>query len=225
MPEEDRAGVADLRQQIARARRPRARGAPARCGWRSRRLRRGRARGSARRAGAATRAMIFARGIVGSSCRRCWPRPRRAGRVRRKQDRLRHLVVLGLREQIHRDPVRIGAAVGDHQDLRRAGDHVDADRAEHAPLGRGDVGVAGADDLVDLRDRRRAVGERRDRLRAADREARGRRRRAPRRRAPARCFRRRASGTTMTISRTPATLAGSAFISTDDGYAALPPGT
>src|SRR5688500_14775377 len=29
----------------------------------------------------------------------------------------------------------------------------------------------------------------------------------------------------MTSSRTPATLAGTAFISTDDGYAALPPGT
>lgn len=32
-------------------------------------------------------------------------------------------------------------------------------------------------------------------------------------------------GTTITISFTPATRAGIAFISTDDGYAALPPGT
>ena len=32
-------------------------------------------------------------------------------------------------------------------------------------------------------------------------------------------------GATMTISPTPATFAGSAFISTLDGYAALPPGT
>ena len=32
-------------------------------------------------------------------------------------------------------------------------------------------------------------------------------------------------GTTITISFTPATCAGIAFISTDDGYAALPPGT
>lgn len=32
-------------------------------------------------------------------------------------------------------------------------------------------------------------------------------------------------GVTMTSSCTPATLAGMAFISTDDGYAALPPGT
>jgi hypothetical protein len=33
------------------------------------------------------------------------------------------------------------------------------------------------------------------------------------------------AGTTITISRTPATCAGIAPISTDDGYAALPPGT
>ena len=32
-------------------------------------------------------------------------------------------------------------------------------------------------------------------------------------------------GTTITISATPATCAGMAFISTDEGYAALPPGT
>ena len=32
-------------------------------------------------------------------------------------------------------------------------------------------------------------------------------------------------GTTATISRTPATIAGTAFITTDDGYEAFPPGT
>ena len=42
--------------------------------------------------------------------------------------------------------------------------------AEHAPLRRGDVGVAGTDDLVDRGHGRGAVGERADRLRAADRE-------------------------------------------------------
>ena len=40
--------------------------------------------------------------------------------------------------------------------------------AAHEALGGGDVGVAGPHDLVDRRDRPRAVGERRDRLRAAD---------------------------------------------------------
>ncbi len=78
--------------------------------------------------------------------------------------------MLGLREQVHRDPVGVGLAVADDQDLRRAGDHVDADGAEHQPLGGGDVDVARADDLVDRGHGLGAVGERRDRLRAADRE-------------------------------------------------------
>src|SRR3712207_6048483 len=42
------------------------------------------------------------------------------------------------------------------------------DMTEHAPLGRRHVGVAGSDDLSDGRDALRAIGERRDRLRAAD---------------------------------------------------------
>ena len=58
--------------------------------------------------------------------------------------------------------------VGDDQDLRWAGDHVDADPAKDPPLGRRDIGVAGSDDLVDRLDRRRSIGERRDRLCAAD---------------------------------------------------------
>ncbi len=58
--------------------------------------------------------------------------------------------------------------VGEDQHLRRARDHVDADLAEHQPLGRRHIGVAGPDDLGDRRDGRRAIGERRHRLRAAD---------------------------------------------------------
>ena len=76
--------------------------------------------------------------------------------------------MLGLRQQIGRDPAGIAGVVGDDQHFGRAGDHVDADLAEHQPLGRGDIGVAGADDLRHRRDRRGAVGERRHRLRAAD---------------------------------------------------------
>ena len=90
--------------------------------------------------------------------------------ARRQQHRLRQFVVLGLREEIHRHPVRARAVVGDDENLRWTGDHVDADQAEHAALGRGDIGIAGADDLVDRRQRGRAVGERADRLRAADGE-------------------------------------------------------
>ena len=76
--------------------------------------------------------------------------------------------MLGLRQQIGGDPVGIAGVVGDDEHFRGAGDHVDADLAEHLPLGRGDIGIAGADDFRDRRDRRRAIGERRHRLRAAD---------------------------------------------------------
>ena len=81
---------------------------------------------------------------------------------------LGRLVVLGLRQQIGGDPGRIVVPVGDDEDFRRPGDHVDPDPAEDPPLGRRDIGVARADDLVDRRDRRGAVGQRRDRLRPAD---------------------------------------------------------
>ena len=90
--------------------------------------------------------------------------------VRADQDRLRVLVVLGLRKQVHGDPVRIGPAVADHQDLRGAGDHVDADLAEHHALGGGDIDIAGPDDLVDRRHGLGAVGQRGHRLGAADGE-------------------------------------------------------
>ena len=70
-------------------------------------------------------------------------------RVGRDEQRLRHLVVLGLREQIQRDPVRIGRRIGNDQHLRDAGDHVDADGAEDATLGGRDVGIARSADLVD----------------------------------------------------------------------------
>ena len=69
--------------------------------------------------------------------------------------------------------------------LRRAGHHVDADLAEHLALGGGDIGVAGADDLGDRRDGLGAVGERGDRLRAADAIDLARRRRAAPPPAPA----------------------------------------
>ncbi|MCY1526775.1 hypothetical protein D9M68_618150 [compost metagenome] len=96
--------------------------------------------------------------------------PVEEGRVRADQDRLGVLVVLGLGEQVHGDPVRIGAAVADHEDFRGAGDHVDADLAEHMALGGGDVDVARTDDLVDLRHALGAVGQRGHGLGAADGE-------------------------------------------------------
>ena len=97
------------------------------------------------------------------------------------------------------------------------GDHVDADHAVELALGLGDPGVAGAGDHVDRRDPPGAIGERGDRLRAADRAR-------PRRR-PAMCAAASTSGltspsgvgVTITSRSTPATLAGIAFISTERG--------
>ena len=125
--------------------------------------------------------------------------------------------MLGLAQQIGGDPVRIVAAIGDHQNFRRPGDGVDADLAEHFALGGRDIGIAGAHDLVHGRDALRCH------------------RPAPPRPAPRRCGRcrvtpaRRAAastsglilpplaGVTITMRATPATLAGMAFISTEDG--------
>ena len=62
---------------------------------------------------------------------------------------------------------RVRALVGDDEHFRRTREAVDAADAEHLALRFGDVDVAGPDDLVDGRDRRRPVRERGDRLRAA----------------------------------------------------------
>ena len=75
--------------------------------------------------------------------------------------------------------------LGEDDDLGRAGDGVDADPAEHLPLGLGDIGVAGADDAIDGRDGRRC---RRPAPRSPGRRRRDRSRpprRAARRPAPA----------------------------------------
>ena len=108
------------------------------------------------------------------------------------------------------------ARIGENDDFRRAGDHVDADDAEHAALGGGDIGVAGTDDLGDRRDALGSVGERGDRLRAAD---------AIDFADPA--IRAAAStsglslpsgvGVTMARRRQPATSAGVAFMITEEG--------
>ena len=77
----------------------------------------------------------------------------RPARIVSDQDRLRRLVVLGLRQKVGGDEARIGGCVGKDHHFARPRDHVDADDAEHPALGRRDIGVAGADDLVDRRDR------------------------------------------------------------------------
>ena len=78
--------------------------------------------------------------------------------------------MLRLTEQISRDIAGVGFFIRDDQDLARAGDHIDGDRAEDLLLRLGDKGVAGADDLVHLGNALGTVGERGDRLCAADLE-------------------------------------------------------
>ena len=97
------------------------------------------------------------------------------------QDALRRGIVLGLAQQVGGDPVGIVGAIGDHQDFRRPGDGIDADLAEHFALGGGDIGVAGAHDLVHRRDafacrrpaRRRPARRRCDRFRVTPARFRG----------------------------------------------------
>ena len=85
------------------------------------------------------------------------------------QDRLAVGAVLGLGEQVGGARGRVGGLVGDHEHLARPGGQVDRDAARDEQLRRGHPPVAGPDDLGDRRDRLGAVGERGDRLRAADR--------------------------------------------------------
>ena len=76
--------------------------------------------------------------------------------------------MLGLRLEIGGAKRRIGALVGDDQHLARAGRKIDPDHARDEQLGRGRPALAWPDDLVHALDRLGAVGERRDRLGAAD---------------------------------------------------------
>ena len=78
--------------------------------------------------------------------------------------------MLGLAEQIGGDPIRIVAAIGDHQNFRRPGDGIDAHLAEHFALGRCDIGIARAHDLVHRLDAFGAERQRRHGLRPADAE-------------------------------------------------------
>ena len=92
-------------------------------------------------------------------------------RARRgEQDRRRQHVVLGLRQQVGRGPGRVGAVIGDDQRLGGTVEAVDAHAAEHLALRQRDEQPARADDLVDARHALGAVGQRGDRLRAAQRK-------------------------------------------------------
>ena len=128
--------------------------------------------------------------------------------------------MLGLREQIGRD--HDGIAVSSASTRISLGPAMPSmsTSPNTSRLAHVTYDVARPDDLVDARKRRRAVRERRDGLRAARvedaRDAREVRRREH--------DDRRGAGVASTMSRTPATRAGIAAMSTLDGYRALPPG-
>ena len=76
--------------------------------------------------------------------------------------------MFGLREQIHRHPGGVGAAVAHDHNLGGAGNHVDVYLPEHHALGGGDIDIAGADNLVDPGDAVSPVSQRCHGLSAAD---------------------------------------------------------
>ncbi len=71
--------------------------------------------------------------------------------ARGDEDGQRFGIVLGLRDQVGGDVGRVAAFAGD-DNLRGTGEHVDGAIEGDQPLGRGDIEIAGADDLVDARD-------------------------------------------------------------------------
>ena len=76
--------------------------------------------------------------------------------------------MLGLAEQVGGAHFHVGGIVGNDQGFSRSGQQVDADAAEQLALGLRHIGVAGADQHIDRRDRRGAECHRRDCLHAAE---------------------------------------------------------
>ncbi|MPM67052.1 hypothetical protein SDC9_113968 [bioreactor metagenome] len=75
--------------------------------------------------------------------------------------------MLRLAQQIRRDKCGVGRIVRNDEDFARPCNHIDRDLAEHLSFCLGNIGVAGADDFIHLRDGFRAIGQRGNRLRTA----------------------------------------------------------
>ena len=82
-------------------------------------------------------------------------------------DRPRQRVMFELRDEVGGNHRRIRTGRGDHDDLARTRQLIDADRTEDLVLGEGHKCVARPHDLVDTLDALGSERERRDRLRAA----------------------------------------------------------
>ena len=91
-------------------------------------------------------------------------------RIGANQNRLGKLIVLRLRKKIHRHPIRRRCAIGDNQNFRRPGNHVNPHRTEYVTLGVGHIGITRTDNLVDLRHRLCAISQRTYGLGAANGE-------------------------------------------------------
>ena len=87
--------------------------------------------------------------------------------ARGDEDGQRFGIVLGLRDEVGGDVGGAAALAGD-DDFSGAGKHVDGAVEGDEAFGRGDVEIAGADDLVDARDGFGSVGERGHGVRAAE---------------------------------------------------------
>ncbi len=124
------------------------------------------------------------------------------------------LVVLRLGDHVHGDPFGPGGPVGNDEDFGGSRDHVDPHPAHHLPLGLRHPAVSRPHDLVHPGDGPGPVGQGGDGLGPADPEdpgdpgqgAGGEHRVGD-----------SLGGTTAMISCTPATRAGTAFITTDEG--------
>ncbi len=133
--------------------------------------------------------------------------------------------VLGLRQEVQGDQLRIGVCIGDHDAFAGACGHVDRHVRGDRPLGFGHPGVARADDAIHGGHGLCAVGQRRDRLRAthaqdpidAD---------APRGHEDRGCdaSRPRRGGVATISSSTPASFAGTPHMITELASGARPPG-
>ena len=143
-------------------------------------------------------------------------RPRNRDRelaIEAQEESLAVRSVLGLGEQVGGAAGGVGRGVGDHDDLARARPAGRSRRGSNQQLRRRDPAIPGPDDLVDRRDRLRAERERGDRLGAADRVDLVDSERVRRRE----CRVGAAFGVTTAMRSTPATRAGTAAMTSEDG--------
>jgi len=163
---EDRAGGPDFLQQIVRV--PTASSRCSGANWFARATAWFRSRVTAMKPYRSSHRARPSRARASANCRSSSASVPRATRKSGVQQHGGGRIVLGLAEQIGRDESRIGFRVGDDEHLARPGEHVERDFAVHLALGQRDEDVSGADDFVHAADGLRPVGERRDRMGAAD---------------------------------------------------------